>query len=44
VHATGWSHGLEVSGGGTGVVSHARLVLSSMLSVLSLALADMSRL
>jgi hypothetical protein len=27
VHATGWSHDLEVSGGGTGVVSHAGLVL-----------------
>jgi hypothetical protein len=27
VHATGWSHGLDVTGGGTGVVSHAGLVL-----------------
>jgi hypothetical protein len=27
VHATGWSRGLEVTGGGTGVVSHAGLVL-----------------
>src|SRR6204780_3157188 len=27
MHATGWSRGLEVSGGGTGVVSHAGLVL-----------------
>jgi hypothetical protein len=27
VHITGWSRGLEVSGGGSGVVSHAGLVL-----------------
>jgi hypothetical protein len=27
VHATGWSRGLEVTGGGSGVVSHAGLVL-----------------
>ena len=27
MHATGWSHGLDVTGGGTGVVSHAGLVL-----------------
>jgi hypothetical protein len=27
VNATGWSGGLEVTGGGTGVVSHAGLVL-----------------
>src|SRR2546429_3793832 len=27
VNATGWSRGLEVTGGGTGVVSHAGLVL-----------------
>jgi hypothetical protein len=27
MHATGWSRGLEVTGGGTGVVSHAGLVL-----------------
>src|SRR6202522_3274610 len=27
MHATGWSRGLEVSGGGQGVVSHAGLVL-----------------
>jgi hypothetical protein len=27
VHATGWSRGLDVTGGGTGVVSHAGLVL-----------------
>src|ERR1700756_3586871 len=27
VHATGWSRGLEVTGGGTGVGSHAGLVL-----------------
>jgi hypothetical protein len=27
VHVTGWSRGLEVSGGGQGVVSHAGLVL-----------------
>ena len=26
MHATGWSRGLEVTGGGTGVVSHAGLV------------------
>jgi hypothetical protein len=27
VNATGWLRGLEVTGGGTGVVSHAGLVL-----------------
>jgi hypothetical protein len=27
VHTTGWSRGLEVSGGGQGVVSHAGLAL-----------------
>jgi hypothetical protein len=27
VNATGWSRGLGVTGGGTGVVSHAGLVL-----------------
>src|ERR1700686_3673100 len=27
MHTTGWSRGLEVSGGGQGVVSHAGLVL-----------------
>ena len=27
MHATGWSRGLEVTSGGTGVVSHAGLVL-----------------
>jgi hypothetical protein len=27
VHVTGWSRGLEVSGGGQGVVSHAGLAL-----------------
>ena len=27
MHGTGWSRGLEVTGGGTGVVSHAGLVL-----------------
>jgi hypothetical protein len=27
VNATGWSRGLEVTAGGTGVVSHAGLVL-----------------
>ena len=27
MHTTGWSRGLEVSGGGRGVVSHAGLVL-----------------
>jgi hypothetical protein len=27
VHATGWSRGLEVTGGGAGVVSHAGLAL-----------------
>jgi len=27
VNATGWSRGLEVTDGGTGVVSHAGLVL-----------------
>ena len=32
MHATGWSHGLEVTGGGTGVVSHAGLALLRQLS------------
>ena len=32
MHATGWSRGLEVTGGGTGVVSHAGLVLLRQLS------------
>src|SRR5437879_4791785 len=32
VHATGWSRGLEVTGGGTGVVSHAGLVLLRQLA------------
>jgi hypothetical protein len=32
MHATGWSHGLEVTGGGTGVVSHAGLVLLRQLA------------
>src|SRR6266581_9461567 len=32
VNATGWSRGLEVTGGGTGVVSHAGLVLLRQLS------------
>src|SRR5207344_2973935 len=32
VHATGWSRGLEVTGGGTGVVSHAGLALLRQLS------------
>ena len=32
MNATGWSRGLEVSGGGTGVVSHAGLVLLRRLS------------
>jgi hypothetical protein len=27
MRATGWSRGLDVTGGGTGVVSHAGLVL-----------------
>ena len=27
VNGTGWSRGLDVTGGGTGVVSHAGLVL-----------------
>lgn len=27
MNGTGWSRGLEVTGGGTGVVSHAGLVL-----------------
>ena len=27
MHATGWSRGLEVTSGGTGVVSHAGLML-----------------
>jgi hypothetical protein len=32
VNATGWSRGLEVAGGGTGIVSHAGLVLLRQLS------------
>jgi len=32
VNATGWSRGLEVTGGGTGVVSHAGLVLLRQMS------------
>src|ERR1700760_1328591 len=32
VHATGWSRGLEVTGGGSGVVSHAGLVLLRQLA------------
>ena len=32
MHATGWSRGLEVTGGGSGVVSHARLALLRQLS------------
>ncbi|MGH3217601.1 MAG: hypothetical protein ACRDPY_02535 [Streptosporangiaceae bacterium] len=32
MHATGWSCGLEVTGGGSGVVSHAGLVLLRQLS------------
>jgi Transposase DDE domain group 1 len=32
VNATGWSRGLDVAGGGTGVVSHAGLVLLRQLS------------
>jgi hypothetical protein len=32
VHATGWSRGLEVTGGGTGIVSHAGLVLLRQLA------------
>jgi Transposase DDE domain group 1 len=32
VNATGWSRGLEVTGGGTGIVSHAGLVLLRQLS------------
>jgi hypothetical protein len=32
VNATAWSRGLEVTGGGTGVVSHAGLVLVRRLS------------
>src|SRR6266581_4218348 len=32
VNATGWSRGLEVTGGGTGVVSHACLVLLRQLA------------
>ena len=32
MHATGWSRGLEVTGGGTGVVSHAGLVLLRQLA------------
>src|SRR5690348_18405698 len=32
MHATGWSRGLEVTGGGSGVVSHAGVVLLRQLS------------
>ena len=32
MNATAWSSGLEVTGGGTGVVSHAGLVLVRKLS------------
>jgi hypothetical protein len=32
VHATGWSRGLEVAGGGSGLVSHAGLALLRQLS------------
>ena len=32
MHATSWSNGLEVAGGGTGVVSHAGLVLLRQLA------------
>jgi hypothetical protein len=32
VNATGWSRGLEVTGGGTGIVSHAGLALLRQLS------------
>jgi hypothetical protein len=32
VNATAWSRGLEVTGGGTGVVSHAGLVLLRQLA------------
>ena len=32
MHATGWSRGLEVTGGGSGVVSHAGLVLLRQLA------------
>ena len=32
MHATGWSRGLDVTGGGTGVVSHAGLALLRQLS------------
>jgi hypothetical protein len=32
MHATGWSRGLEVTGGGSGVVSHAGLALLRQLS------------
>ena len=32
MHATGWSRGLDVTSGGTGVVSHAGLALLRQLS------------
>src|ERR1700746_77189 len=32
MHATGWSRGLEVTGGGAGVVSHAGVVLLRQLA------------
>ncbi len=32
MHATGWSRGLDITSGGTGVVSHAGLALLRQLS------------
>jgi Transposase DDE domain group 1 len=43
VNATGWSRGLEVSGGGTGVVSHAGLALLRRLSDRTGLTAGLSR-
>src|SRR5690349_22989321 len=43
VNATAWSRGLEVTGGGTGVVSHAGLVLLRALADRSGLTAGLSR-
>src|ERR1700756_640096 len=43
VNATAWSRGLEVTGGGTGVVSHAGLVLLRQLADRTGLTAGLSR-
>ncbi len=42
MNATGWSRGLEVTGGGTGIVSHAGLVLLLQLADRTGLPADLS--